>query len=156
MIWGAVHEESDPLSACLRGVSRDLRGVLYSLLLPSTSLLSSPLFCRDPLFYIRLPHLQPFSLPLTPPPPLSTSLLPPLSVILISSKTSFPWLWELAHRGGHHRTPTDSSHHKQLVGVGMLAALQFQARSFWQVIFLWRWLLFSLLLFFFPVTSDGG
>lgn len=51
---------------------------------------------------------------------------------------------------------TDSSRHKQLVGVSMLAALQFQTRSFWQVIFFWCLLLFSLLLFFFTVTSYRG
>lgn len=127
----------------------------------SSTLCSSPpplsfnphfFFCSYPLSSIRLPHLQPFSLPSHT----SASLFPPPSVILISSKTSFPRLWELADSGGHHRTLTDSSRHKQLVGVGVLAALQFQARSFWQVIFLWCWLLFSLLLFFFPVTSDGG
>lgn len=60
------------------------------------------------------------------------SLHPPplLSVILISSKTSFPELWELADSEGHHQTLTDSSRHKQLVGVGVLAAIQFQTRSF--------------------------
>lgn len=149
MIWGAVHEESDPPSACLHGVSRNLRGVL---LLPPPL---TPTFFSHPLSSIRLSHLPPFSPSLPPLPPPFTSLFPPLSVIL-TSKTYFPGLWELADTEGHRQTLTDSSHHKQLVGVGMLAALQFQTRSFWQVIFSWCWLLFSLLLCFFPVTSDGG
>lgn len=35
------------------------------------------------------------------------------SVILISSETSFPLLWELADSEGHHPTLIDSSSHKQ-------------------------------------------
>lgn len=109
----------------------------------------SPLLLPPPLLHLLLYPLIPTFLQLSPllhssfspttllPPPYSASSLciplspsPPLSVILISSKTSFPELWELADSEGHHQTLTDSSRHKQLVGVGMLAALQFQTRSF--------------------------
>lgn len=147
MIWGAVLEEPDPPSACLPRVGRNLGGVAL----------------RPPSLHLSLYPLTPFSadifsLPssLSPPPlyRLCTSLFPPLSVILISSKTSFPELWQLADSEGHCQT--DSSHHKQLVGVGLPAALQFQTNSFWQVIFLLCWLLFFQLLFFFPMTSAWG
>lgn len=143
MIWGAVLEEPDPLSACLPRVSRDLRGV--PLLPPPLHLFLYPLtpFLAD---ILSLPCVfltfHPF---LSPPPlyPLCTSLFPLLSVILIFSKTSFPELWELADSEGHCQT--DSSHHKQLVGVGMPTALHFQTSSFWQVIF------FIMLIVIFPV-----
>lgn len=60
----------------------------------------------------------------------SLLLLLALPVVLIFSKPSFPKLWELAESDGHHWTHTDSTSHKQPLGAGVLAALQFQTRCF--------------------------
>lgn len=83
--------------------------------------LLAPFLSFNPHFLQLFPLLHSSFSPSTLlPPPLPPPLLiplPPLSVILISSKTSFPGLWELADSEGHCQTLTDSSHHKQLVGV---------------------------------------